>query len=63
MNVSKILSQILLEQEISFDEFTTYKVSIHKAFLENWLLKENSNYSLSKIWQIREQCITDLQGN
>ena len=62
-NYESFRSKILLEQEIAFDEVTTYKVSIHKAFLENWLLNENINYSISEIWQIREQCITDLQGN
>ena len=62
-NYESFRSKILLEQEIGFDEVTTRKISIHKAFLENWLLKENSNYSLSEIWQIREQCIADLQVN
>jgi hypothetical protein len=50
-----------VEKEIEYDEITTKKVAIHKAFLEGWLITEKIDYSLSDIWQIREKCIADLQ--
>lgn len=56
-------SNILVEQEIEYNEITAKKVAIHKAFLEAWLISEKIDYSLPEIWQIREQCIADLQGN
>lgn len=62
-NYESFQSKIIVEQEIEYTEITTTKISIHKAFLEGWLLAENINYSLSEIWQIRERCIMDLQGN
>ena len=62
-NYKSIESKILLEQEIEYNEITTEKVGIHKAFLECWLVTEKIDYSLPEIWQIREQCIADLQRN
>ena len=35
----------------------------HKNFLKKWISDENIPYSLEEIWQIREQCIKDLQKN
>jgi hypothetical protein len=61
-NYESFESKILVEQEIEYDEITTEKVAIHKAFLEGWLITEKIDYSLSDIWQIREKCIADLQG-
>jgi hypothetical protein len=52
-----------MEQEIEYNEITTDKVAIHKAFLENWLKQEKLDFSPSEMWQIREQCISDLQGS
>ena len=62
-NYKSFESKILLEQEIDYEQITLEKVTIHKAFLENWLLTEKMDFSLSEIWQIREQCIAYLQGN
>lgn len=62
-NYESFQSNILVEQEIEYNEITAKKVAIHKAFLEAWKISEKIDYSLSEIWQIREQCISDLQGN
>ena len=60
-NYESFQSSILVEQEIEYNEITTEKVAIHKAFFENWLTQEKLDFSLSEIWLIREQCISDLQ--
>lgn len=62
-NYASFQSKILMEQEIEYNEITTHKVAIHKAFLENWLIQEKLDFSPSEMWQIREQCISDLQGS
>jgi hypothetical protein len=61
-NYESFESKILVEKEIEYNKITTEKVAIHKAFLENWLTQEKLDFSPSEIWQIREQCIADLQG-
>ncbi len=62
-NYASFQSKIIEEQEIECNEITTQKVVIHKTFLENWLVSEKKELTLSEIWQIREQCIADLQRN
>ncbi|MGE6397695.1 hypothetical protein [Chryseobacterium scophthalmum] len=58
---SQFKNKLLVEKEIECNEIMTEKVLFHKRFLENWLSDENISYSLDEIWEIREQCIKDLQ--
>ena len=53
--------KLLIEQEIEFKEIGTQKISFHKDFLEKLLNEERITYSLDELWNIREQCIMDLQ--
>jgi hypothetical protein len=53
--------KILIEKEIEFDQISSEKISFHKDFLEKWIVEEQIPYNLDKIWDIREQCIEDLQ--
>lgn len=54
-------SKLLIGKEIEFDEIVDEKISFHKDFLKNWIIDENIPYNLDEIWNIREQCIKDLQ--
>ncbi|MFC0427528.1 hypothetical protein [Chryseobacterium scophthalmum] len=58
---SQFKNKLLVEKKIEYNEIMTEKVLFHKRFLENWLSDENLSYSLDEIWEIREQCIKDLQ--
>jgi hypothetical protein len=54
------INDILFETEIEPLQINDFKVSYHKKYLENWLLQDNLKYTLTEIWEIREQCILDL---
>ncbi|WP_262151607.1 hypothetical protein [Chryseobacterium foetidum] len=56
-------SKLLIEKEIEFNEIVNEKISFHKDFLKKWILDENISYNLDEIWNIREQCIKDLEEN
>ncbi|MCD1118481.1 hypothetical protein [Chryseobacterium turcicum] len=60
---SQFKNKLLIEKEIEHNEIVTEKISFHKNFLKKWLSDENIPYSLNEIWEIREQCIRDLQKN
>lgn len=55
--------KLLIEKEIEYNEITSVKVSFHKDFLMRWIAEENILYNLDEIWEIREECIKDLQQN
>ena len=51
------------EIEINVDEITDLKVTYHKNYLKDWLSKNQLiKYTLSEIWDIREQCIKSLSN-
>ncbi|CAD7800957.1 hypothetical protein CHRY9390_00708 [Chryseobacterium aquaeductus] len=54
-------TKLLIEKEIEYNEICEEKISFHKDFLEKWLAEENIPFTLDEIWNIREQCIKDLQ--
>jgi hypothetical protein len=56
-------NKLLVENEIEYHEIVTEKILFHKDVLKKWLSDENIPYSLDEIWEIREQCIKDLQKN
>ncbi|MBK9670751.1 MAG: hypothetical protein IPO70_00535 [Bacteroidetes bacterium] len=55
------IDDLIEEIEILPHQITDYKVTYHKKYLEKWL--ENNTkikLSLTDLWTIREQCISDL---
>ena len=54
-------NDILMETEIDIDQILDYKVEYHKNMLSNWIMRDQLNFSLKKMWQIRESCIHALQ--
>ena len=56
-------SKLLIEKEIEYNEIIDEKIAFHKDFLKKWLTEESISYNLDEIWNIREQCIIDLQKN
>lgn len=60
-NYHDFKNKLLIEKEIEYNQIVEEKSAFHQDFLKNWINTENLNYSLHKIWEIREQCIQDLQ--
>jgi len=60
---SQFQNKMIIEKEIEYDQINEEKITFHKNFLKQWIVKENIPYNLDKIWKIREQCIVDLQKN
>lgn len=56
-------NKLLIEREIEFNEIADEKIIFHKNFLEKWIDTKLIPYTLNEIWNIREQCIKDLQKN
>lgn len=54
-------NKILIEKEIEYNQIFAEKISFHKEYLKNWIAEEKIPYNLDEIWNIREQCIEDLQ--
>lgn len=57
-------NDLLVEIEIQPDQIGTFKVAYHQAFLKRWK-EENPSipFSYGQLWEIREQCIRDLELN
>jgi len=56
--VNNLLTEIVIKPH----QITQFKVAYHQQYLTNWLAQmPQISYNLSKLWQIREQCITALQ--
>lgn len=62
-NYADFKYKLLIEKEIEFNEIIEEKISFHKDFLKKWIANEIIPFSLDEIWNIREQCIKDLQKN
>jgi hypothetical protein len=56
----RIESDIIEEIEIQPSQVGEFKVDYHKNFIRNWLTKVDLNFNFDQIWQIREQCISNL---
>ncbi|MEP7196103.1 MAG: hypothetical protein ABI851_06245 [Saprospiraceae bacterium] len=51
------------EIEILPEYISEYKNEYHKTYLQNWLIaNQEIKLSLDELWEIREQCIGDLEG-
>jgi len=51
---------ILIETEIDADQIGDYKIEFHKSVLEDWKKRTKIPYSVTKLMEIREQCICSL---
>lgn len=60
---SKIKNDILEEITINPNQVGDFKVAYHKAFLKDWIRKENIPFGFDEIWTIREKCIENLSNN
>lgn len=56
-------NDLILEFEIQPNEINTRKIDIHKNFIKQWQESINSKLTSEEIWNIREQCIKDLETN
>ncbi|MEG0762091.1 MAG: hypothetical protein RR411_11515, partial [Chryseobacterium sp.] len=56
-------NKLLLEKETEYNQIGSEKIAFHKDFLKKWIDEERCPYNLDEIWEIREQCILDLQQN
>ncbi len=59
-DIRKIENDILEEQFIHAEDVIVKKVTLHKAFLKNWIQDQDLNFSFEQIWELREQCILNL---
>lgn len=57
-----IENDILLEKIITPQQVSEFKVAFHKAYIKEWITTNNIPYSFETIWDIREQCITNLSS-
>jgi hypothetical protein len=54
-------NELFTEIEITPNQITNYKVNFHKTFLLKWLEENKSlSFTLSELWDIREECIAKL---
>ena len=56
----KIEKDIIQEKEIRPEQIVEFKIYYHKRFIENWLIKTDSEFEFDQIWEIREKCIANL---
>ena len=56
------IMHFIYEEEIDPNQIGDYKTSVHKKFLEKWIADNGGlgGLSLTKIWDIREECIAEL---
>jgi hypothetical protein len=56
------ISHFLHEEEIEPTQITSYKISVHKSFLQQWITERRGfgEMSLASMWSIREECISAL---
>ena len=62
IDVNTFKDDILIEKKITPEQVGEWKVNFQKTFIENWLLKNEMNFSLDEIWNVRERCIEAI-GN
>ncbi|MFT5915079.1 MAG: hypothetical protein ACI81T_001577 [Bacteroidia bacterium] len=60
---SLIADSILEEITIEPFQISEFKVEYHQAYLKNWILENEVQFSFEEIWRIREKCIANISGN
>lgn len=61
-NFNTISNDILKEIDIQPKDVCFFKVDYHKNFLKNWIKSHFIKYSFEEIWEIREECIKNLES-
>ncbi|WP_136666498.1 hypothetical protein [Flavobacterium sp. H122] len=56
----KIENDILEEIEIEPYQVSQFKVNYHKNYIKNWIKDTKQSKSFEEIWNIRENCISEL---
>lgn len=59
-SLENIKSDIVYREVISPGKVKSYKVNLHKSYIQNWIVENEIPYSLNDIWQIREKCIKTM---
>ncbi len=57
-SVESFTETLQREEEILPDQIGDYKVKFHQDYISNWV--KSSFYTAQKIWNIREECISQL---
>jgi hypothetical protein len=57
---SKYVNDLLEEKIISPGQITDFKVAYQKNYFEGWIVENQIDLTIEKLWAIREQCIRDL---
>lgn len=57
---NRISDDIIEEHKIKPEQVCSYKINYHKTWLKNWIIDHNQAMSFQQLWEIREQCITQL---
>ena len=52
---------LLLEKEIQPNQIGSFKVNLHRDFLNQWRKEQGLEMSLEELWRIREDCIHALE--
>ena len=58
---ARIADDILEETFITPSQVAEYKVQYHQTYMKQWIQKSRSRFTFEEIWQIREQCIRNLE--
>ncbi len=51
---------LLYEEQILPKQITDYKINLHQTFIKKWIVEACIPFSFEDIWDIREQCISNL---
>jgi hypothetical protein len=60
-NIENLAADILEEIEIEPEQVGTFKVEYHKKFLQKWLIDNDIDMNFNTLWELREQCIRNLE--
>lgn len=58
--IDDLSADILLEQEISPNQVSNFKVDFHKNYLKKWLKEISLEMTFDELWLVRERCIQNL---
>jgi len=61
-NIQHILPDIIQERPILPQHVVSFKVTYHKAFLQQWIQEEGIARGFEEVWTVREACIGALGG-
>ena len=62
-NKFRLEQDLLLEIEIKPQQVADYKIQYHKQFISEWKEKNSIPFSFKELWDIREQCISNIVTN